>query len=66
MIASVHFSLGSMLGPYTGGLLIKGWGGHALFYLISASLVAFVLLALVYRHAEASESSLPVQEKQIG
>jgi MFS family permease len=66
MIASVHFSLGSMLGPYMGGLLIKGWGGHALFYLISASLAAFVLLALVYRHAEASESSLPVQEKQIG
>lgn len=66
VIASIHFGLGSMLGPYLGGLLIKEWGGHALFYLIAGALALFVLLALTYRSAEVPEASLPVQEKQIG
>ncbi|MFC7440377.1 MFS transporter [Laceyella putida] len=66
VIASVHFSLGSMLGPYLGGLSIKVWGGHVLFYLIAGALASFVLLALTYRSAVVAEPSLPVQEKQIG
>ncbi|WP_206186471.1 MFS transporter [Thermoflavimicrobium daqui] len=48
-MASIHFSLGSMLGPYMGGLLIQYFGGGSLFYLISTILGGFVILAVFYR-----------------
>lgn len=47
-IATIHFSIGSILGPYFGGVLMKWFSGGALFYFISFVLFAFVGLALCY------------------
>lgn len=49
MIASVHFSIGSICGPYMGGIFIQYLGGGFLFTFIAALLVFFVLLAIFYR-----------------
>jgi MFS family permease len=54
-VAAVHFSVGSILGPYLGGLLIERFGGHVLFWFIGGSLFAYVLLACVYREAVETE-----------
>ncbi|SEN51468.1 MFS transporter [Lihuaxuella thermophila] len=51
-VASVHFSVGSILGPYVGGLLIQWTGGKSLFYFLAFSLLCFVLLASLYRVRE--------------
>jgi MFS family permease len=48
-IASIHFSLGSMIGPYLGGLLIERLGSGSPFWFISFILFAFVGLASFYR-----------------
>lgn len=48
-IATAHFSVGSMVGPYIGGTLIQYWGGGSMFYFLAFALLAFVLLALFYR-----------------
>ncbi|GAA5345925.1 MFS transporter [Planifilum fimeticola] len=47
-IAGAHFSVGSMVGPYVGGLLIHHIGGGSLFYAIATAFFTFVLLAFVY------------------
>ncbi|MBH8606369.1 MFS transporter [Thermoactinomyces sp. CICC 10521] len=47
-IAAMHFSVGSILGPYLGGYLIEWFGSPALFWFIGSSLLVFVLLALLY------------------
>jgi MFS family permease len=56
-VASIHFSVGSILGPYLGGYLIEWFGGQALFLFIGGSLFLFVLLALVYP-ATASQTEM--------
>lgn len=48
-LAAVHFSVGSMLGPYVGGVFIQYFGGGFLFYFIAFVLFAFVILAMTYR-----------------
>lgn len=47
VIASVHFSIGSIIGPYTGGLLIEKAGGEALFILIGCVLAGYVLIMVL-------------------
>lgn len=47
-LASIHFSLGSILGPYIGGVFIEWAGGKAMFFFIASILAFFVALALVY------------------
>lgn len=47
-IAGAHFSVGSMMGPYVGGLLIHYIGGGSLFYAIALAFLTFVLLTFVY------------------
>ena len=47
-IAGAHFGVGSMIGPYAGGLLIHHVGGGGLFYAIATAFLAFVLLAALY------------------
>jgi MFS family permease len=47
-IAGAHFSVGCMMGPYLGGLLIHYFGGASLFYALSLAFLSFVLLAVVY------------------
>lgn len=65
-VASVHFSVGSILGPYVGGLLIQWVGGKALFYFIAFSLLSFVLLASLYRDsAKTAEKMKPTRKHAI-
>ncbi|MGA8943989.1 MAG: MFS transporter [Thermoactinomyces sp.] len=47
VIASVHFSIGSIIGPYTGGLLIEKAGGKALFALIGCVLAGYVCIMIL-------------------
>ncbi|MBA4601914.1 MFS transporter [Thermoactinomyces mirandus] len=47
VIASVHFSIGSIIGPYTGGHLIEKAGGNALFVLIGCVLAGYVLMIVL-------------------
>lgn len=47
-IAGAHFSVGCMMGPYAGGLLIHYIGGGSLFYALALAFLTFVLLALLY------------------
>jgi len=56
-LASIHFSAGSILGPYAGGLLIEWAGGKSLFFFIASTLFLFVLLALVYPTIHAQETA---------
>ncbi|WP_044640680.1 MFS transporter [Risungbinella massiliensis] len=65
MIASVHFSLGSMLGPYTGGTLIQHFGGEVLFYTIAFYLLLFVALTFVYRPHRLAQTEPPSQKQAI-
>lgn len=58
-VASMHFSIGCITGPYLGALLIQGAGSEGLFYFLGASLLAFVLLAIVYPVGEA----MPLETK---
>jgi MFS family permease len=62
-VSSIHFSVGSLLGPYLGGLLVQWMGGSALFYFLSAVLASFVLLAAVYR-VPGGEEMEPAQQKE--
>ncbi|WP_164491622.1 MFS transporter [Staphylospora marina] len=48
-VASIHFSVGSLLGPVIGGMLIEWMGGESLFYFLSVVLSGFVVLAVAYR-----------------
>ncbi|SFS41823.1 MFS transporter [Marininema halotolerans] len=48
-LASAHFAIGCVLGPYIGGVLIQSVGGDSLFYLIAGTLLAFVILTLRYQ-----------------
>ena len=47
--ASLHFGLGSMAGPYAGGIMIQYIGGESLFFFVSGLLAFFVFLAIAYR-----------------
>lgn len=47
-LASIHFSTGSILGPYIGGIFIEWAGGKAMFFFIASILALFVMIALVY------------------
>lgn len=60
-IATVHFSVGSMVGPYIGGTMIQYWGGGSMFYFLAVSLLGFVLLALFYRPDSKSDSQVSSQ-----
>ena len=48
VVASFHFSIGSIIGPGIGGLLMQvGWGG-GIFGLMGALYIAFGLLGLFF------------------
>lgn len=64
-IASMHFSIGSIIGPYLGAVLIQGLGGSGLFYFLAGSMIFFVFLALVYPVQKAILSE-PLMEQQVG
>lgn len=45
IIAGIHFGLGSMIGPYAGGLTIKYISPNGLFYFISLMIISFSIFA---------------------
>lgn len=47
IIATIHFGLGSMLGPYLSGLSLAYLVPESIFYLIAAIILSFTLLMLV-------------------
>ncbi|TCS96865.1 MFS transporter [Hazenella coriacea] len=55
MISSVHFSIGSICGPFMGGVFIQHFGGGFLFSFIAGLLVLFVLLSVLYRKPSIQE-----------
>ncbi|SFI85402.1 MFS transporter [Thermoflavimicrobium dichotomicum] len=57
-IASVHFSVGSMIGPYMGGFFIQYLGGGSLFHFIAVVLGGFVCLALAYQPPRKEEKQI--------
>lgn len=57
-LASVHFAFGCMIGPYAGGWMIDTVGGGGLFYLITGTLVLFVLTSLFSRPDPAGKTPL--------
>ncbi len=56
--ASLHFGVGSMVGPYIGGVLIQYIGGGSLFFFTTGLLLVFVLLAGVYQPETAAENKI--------
>ncbi|MFF2887289.1 MFS transporter [Paenibacillus sp. NPDC057967] len=49
VIASIHFSIGSILGPTLGGFGIRYVSTNSMFLLLGAAFLAFALLGLLFR-----------------
>lgn len=49
VIASIHFSVGSMLGPALGGFGIRYVSVHSIFLILGAAFLVFSLLGFVFR-----------------
>ncbi|MFC4101709.1 MFS transporter [Paenibacillus xanthanilyticus] len=49
VIASIHFSIGSILGPSIGGYGIRYVSDHSMFMLLGGAFLAFGLLGLLFR-----------------
>lgn len=55
IIASVNFSLGSLVGPLIGGFMLNYVSLASLFYVLSASFLSFVLLGFIHRRSGSVE-----------
>lgn len=53
VIASIHFSIGSMIGPTLGGYGIRYISVHSIFLFLGVAFLAFSLLGFVFRPATA-------------
>ncbi|MBS7529624.1 MFS transporter [Hazenella sp. IB182353] len=62
-VSSIHFSMGSILGPYIGGMLIQWQGGASLFYFFAVLLIGFVLTSLFYRTASNAIEQMQASTK---
>lgn len=62
-VAAMHFSTGCITGPYLGALIIQDAGGEGLFYFLGASLLAFVLLAILYPERETMHLETKIEEQ---
>lgn len=64
IIASIHFGIGSMIGPYFSGTLISTVSPDSLFYFLSISILTFTFLAILssvrkkLNYKEAAEHSI--------
>ncbi|MGD9677719.1 MAG: MFS transporter [Vulcanibacillus sp.] len=47
IIATIHFGLGSIFGPYLSGLTIEVFSPESIFYLISLVVISFSILAII-------------------
>ncbi|MCH5584819.1 MFS transporter [Shimazuella sp. AN120528] len=48
-LCSMHYSVGSIIGPYLGGTLMQYMGISSLFYFLGLALIGFVALTFVFR-----------------
>jgi MFS family permease len=48
-LCSIHYSLGSIIGPYIGGSLMQYMGITSLFYFLGSALLGFVTLTFIFR-----------------
>lgn len=58
IIATIHFGVGSILGPYFGGLSIERVSPESLFYLIAVVVLSFPLLGFISFIIKTSQISL--------
>ncbi|NBD22670.1 MFS transporter [Paenibacillus sp. T1] len=56
VIASMHFSIGSLLGPSVGGYCIQYVSASSMFYLLGSAFTLFSAAGLLFRHAKGAES----------
>lgn len=47
IIATIHFGVGSMVGPYLSGLTIEAFTPESIFYLIAITIMSFSILAMI-------------------
>ncbi|RIX53714.1 MFS transporter [Paenibacillus nanensis] len=57
VIASIHFSIGSILGPSLGGYGIRYLSIHSIFLFLGAAFLLFALLGFVFRPKQTLQSS---------
>jgi MFS family permease len=57
VIASINFSVGSIVGPNLGGIGIQYLGAGSVFYLLGAIFLVFTLLGFLYRRNKADQKS---------
>lgn len=57
VIASIHFSIGSILGPSLGGYGIRYVSVHSVFIFLGAAFMVFALLGFVFRPKQALQST---------
>ncbi|WP_238545078.1 hypothetical protein [Geomicrobium sp. JCM 19039] len=57
MLIAISFSLGSMLGPVTGGILIDYAGRGSIYYAIGFLLLAVVIAGGVFKGVNAESST---------
>lgn len=56
-IAAIHFSIGSILGPYGSGLAMQYISTASLFYMVAMILIGFLLLLIFYHLPRKNTSS---------
>lgn len=62
-IAAIHFSLGSIVGPYGSGLAIQYISAGSLFYMVATFLSIFLLLLITYRTPQHQEENYLLSQK---
>jgi MFS family permease len=60
-LCSMHYSIGSIIGPYLGGSLMQHLGITSLFYFLGSALLGFVMLTFIFRSNSVSKKK-PVME----
>ncbi len=62
VVASIHFSLGSIVGPYLGGLGIEHVSRSSMFWLLGAFFLLYVTAGAALWRAPAQPKNLPTSE----
>jgi MFS family permease len=64
-LCSMHYSIGSIIGPYIGGTLMQYMGIFSLFYFLGFALIFFVTLTFVFRIHGVSTKQENIIETQL-
>lgn len=60
-LCSMHYSIGSIIGPYLGGSLMQHLGIKSLFYFLGSALLGFVILSFLFRSYGVSKKKHVMQ-----